>query len=163
MFSLVQHLFVYNGVMRLNQRRVLICTRTNTDINVLFPFPMPECCASPGWNLRCPTVSPAQLTIVVQAERRSAWRQRRKHFSRYSKWHRLNQEVKKTTKKNKLDKIHHLCHFEADLGSAATRSLGVWIGRGKHIYGKPKSMKLWKGKRHIGSCPVPRCVLGSLS
>lgn len=63
-------------------------------------------------------------------------------FSRYSKWHRLNQEVKKTTKKNKLDKIHLLCHFEADLGSAATRSLGVWIGRGKHIYGKPKSMKL---------------------
>lgn len=106
---------------------------------------MPECWASPGWNLRCPAASPAQqLTIVVQAERRCVWRQRRKHFSGYSKWHRLNQEVKKTTKKNKLDKIHHLCHFEADLGSAATHSLGVWIGRAKHIYGKPKSMKLWK-------------------
>lgn len=84
-------------------------------------------------------------------------------FPRYSKWHRLNQEVKKTTKKNKLDKFHHLCHFEADLGSAATHSWGVWIGREKHIDGKPKSKKLWKGERHIGSCPVSRCVLGSLS
>lgn len=108
-------------------------------------------------------LSPGLLTIAVHAERRRAWRQRRKHFSRYSKWHRLNQEVKKTTKKNKLDKFHHLCHFEADLGSAATRSRGVWIGRAKHIDGKPKSKELWKEERHIGSCPVLRCVLGSLS
>lgn len=77
---------------------------------------------------------------------------------RYSKWN-LNQEVKKTTKKNKLDKIPRLGYFEVDLRLAAARLFGVWIEKTKHIYGERKSMILWKGRRHIGSCPVRRCVL----
>lgn len=60
---------------------------------------------------------------------------------RYSKWN-LNQEVKKATKKNKLDKIPRLGNFEADLRSAAACLLGVWIEKTKHIYGEPKSMIL---------------------
>lgn len=62
---------------------------------------------------------------------------------RYSKWN-LNQEVKKTTKKNKLDKIPRLGYFEVDLRPAAAPSLGVWIKKTKHIYGERKSMILWK-------------------
>lgn len=48
-------------------------------------------------------------------------------FFRFSKWHRLNQEVGETTKKNKLDKIPHLCFFDASLGSKSARVVGVWI------------------------------------
>lgn len=48
-------------------------------------------------------------------------------FFRYSKWHRLNQEVEKTTKKNKLDKIPYFCYFDASLRSKAGRWLEVWI------------------------------------
>lgn len=51
---------------------------------------------------------------------------------RFSKWN-LNQEVKKTSKKNKLDKIPRLGYFEVDLRSAAARLLGVWIEKTKHI------------------------------
>lgn len=60
-------------------------------------------------------------------------------FFRYSKWHRLNQEVGKTTKKNKLDKIPYFCYFEANLRSTAARLLGVWIENKQHIYGKCNS------------------------
>lgn len=46
---------------------------------------------------------------------------------RYSKWHRLNQEVEKTRKKNKLDKIPYFSFFDASLRSTAGSLLGVWI------------------------------------
>ncbi len=36
-------------------------------------------------------------------------------FFRYSKWHRLNQEVEKTTEKNKLDTIPYFCYFHSRL------------------------------------------------
>lgn len=48
-------------------------------------------------------------------------------FFRYSKWHRLNQEVEKTTKKNKLDKIPNFRLFDAILNSKSDIVLGVWI------------------------------------
>lgn len=57
-------------------------------------------------------------------------------FFRYSKWHRLNQEVEKTTKKNKLDKTAYFCYFDASLRSKSAGVLGVWIENKKHIHGK---------------------------
>lgn len=60
-------------------------------------------------------------------------------FFRYSKWHRLNQEVEKTTKKNKLDKTPYFCYFDASLRLKSAGVLVVWIENKKHINGKCKS------------------------
>ena len=47
-------------------------------------------------------------------------------FFRFSKWHRLNQEVEKTTKKNKLDKIPSFRFFEATPRRESGRAAGDW-------------------------------------
>lgn len=68
-----------------------------------------------------------------------AWRQRRKYFFRYSKWHRLNQEVGKTTKKNKLDKNPYFCYFDASRRLTTARPLGARIENKQRIYSKRSS------------------------
>ncbi len=45
-------------------------------------------------------------------------------FFRHSKWHRLNQEVEKTTEKNKLDTIHYFFYFDARFRPNAARLVG---------------------------------------
>lgn len=82
-------------------------------------------------------------------------------FSRYSKWHRLNQEVEKTTKKNKLDKNslflfsltrvfvqHQLVCSGFGLRSSNTVTVSVIRGYCE------------KAKRHIGSWFITRCDPG---
>lgn len=58
---------------------------------------------------------------------------------RYSKWHRLNQEVGKTTKKNKLDKNPCFCYFDASRRLTTARPLGARIENKQYICGKRNS------------------------
>lgn len=46
-------------------------------------------------------------------------------FFRYSKWHRLNQEVGKTTRKTNLDKYPSLSYFDKSDRSKSGRCLRV--------------------------------------
>lgn len=58
---------------------------------------------------------------------------------RFSKWHRLNQEVGKTTKKNKLDKNPYFCYFDASRRLTTARPLGARIENKQYICGKRNS------------------------
>ncbi|KAF1385897.1 hypothetical protein PFLUV_G00112550 [Perca fluviatilis] len=75
-------------------------------------------------------------------------------FFRYSKWHRLNQEVEKTTKKNKLDKIPYFCYFDASLLLKSAGVPVVWIENKKHIDGHGKRLPLLE----VLSQTQPTCV-----
>lgn len=63
---------------------------------------------------------------------------------RYSKWHRLNQEVEKTTRKNKLDKIPYFSYFDASVGSNSPCECGDWIENKKHNNGECNSRIIMK-------------------
>lgn len=54
-------------------------------------------------------------------------------FFRYSKWHQLNQEVGKTTKKNKLDKNPYFCYFDASRRLTTAFPIGAWIENKQYI------------------------------
>lgn len=60
-------------------------------------------------------------------------------FFRYSKWHRLNQEVGETTKTNKLDKNPYFCYFDASRRLTTARPLGARIENKQRIYSKRSS------------------------
>lgn len=80
----------------------------------------------------------------------------------YSKWHRLNQEVEKTTTTNKLDKHPRFCGSDAS-GRSGT-SFGAFVDRTE----SKKNHSWWvlvkisaEGERHIGF--IMRSALDSLS
>jgi len=68
-------------------------------------------------------------------------------FFRYSKWHRLNQEVEKTTQENKLDKTPNFGCFDASPGSKSARGPVVRIENKKHVEGEWKRGGYCGGKR----------------
>ncbi|KAG7513590.1 hypothetical protein JOB18_012026 [Solea senegalensis] len=63
-------------------------------------------------------------------------------FFRYSKWQRLNQEVEKTTKKNKLDKIPKNRLFDASPRSKTARVVGAWVENKSRINGHGELLPL---------------------
>lgn len=73
------------------------------------------------------------------------------NISPYSKWHRLNQEVEKTTTTNKLDKYPRSCGSDASGPSETSFGAFVDLTEGKKSHSWWVLVKISpEGERHIG-------------
>lgn len=120
-------------------------------------------------NYLCPGGSPAAHHRASRPQRRIYSR-----FFRYSKWHRLNQEVAKTTTKNKLDEktLVSVTLTRVLVRGRRARSWFWDLERRNALTGECGSRILWRRKEKkkrkkasdtSAAAVATRCVLGSLS